>query len=105
MPSVATLTARARREEIVRLAATTGLASVDELSAELGVTPSTIRRDLAKLTSLGRLARTYGGVLSLEPHPQAWLRQRRVEVLASEHRERNALEVLHRYVVLAFELQ
>jgi len=85
VPSVATLTARARREEIVRLAATTGLASVDELSAELGVTPSTIRRDLAKLTSLGKLARTYGGVLSLEPHPEASLRQRLGVAYGAKH--------------------
>jgi DeoR/GlpR family transcriptional regulator of sugar metabolism len=65
-----------RREEIVRLASTDGLASVEDLSARLGVTPSTIRRDLALLTSQGRLARTYGGALSLEPHPEASLRQR-----------------------------
>jgi DeoR/GlpR family transcriptional regulator of sugar metabolism len=70
------MSARVRREEIVRLAATSGLASVEELSTELGVTPSTIRRDLAKLTSLGKLARTYGGVMSLDPHPEASLRQR-----------------------------
>lgn len=85
MPSVATLTARARREEIVRLAATTGLASVEELSAELGVTPSTIRRDLAKLTSQGKLARTYGGVMSLEPHPEASLRQRLGVAYGAKH--------------------
>jgi len=65
-----------RRELIVRMAASHGLASVEDLSATLGVTPSTIRRDLALLTSQGRLARTYGGALSLEPHPEASLRQR-----------------------------
>jgi DeoR/GlpR family transcriptional regulator of sugar metabolism len=65
-----------RREQIVRMAASHGLASVEDLSATLGVTPSTIRRDLALLTSQGRLARTYGGALSLEPHPEASLRQR-----------------------------
>jgi DeoR/GlpR family transcriptional regulator of sugar metabolism len=42
----------------------------------MGVTPSTIRRDLAVLTSQGKLARTYGGALSLEPHPETSLRQR-----------------------------
>ena len=62
--------------EIVRLATTTGLASVEELSARFGVTASTIRRDLAKLTAQGRLARTYGGAIALARHPEASLRQR-----------------------------
>ena len=66
----------ARREQIVRMAASDGLANVEDLSARLGVTPSTIRRDLALLTAQGKLARTYGGALSLEPHPEASLRQR-----------------------------
>src|SRR6266545_1387644 len=65
-----------RRDQIVQMAASNGLASVEDLSARLGVTPSTIRRDLALLTSQGKLARTYGGALSLEPHPEASLRQR-----------------------------
>ena len=43
---------------------------------QLGVTASTIRRDLAKLTAQGKLARTYGGVMSLDHHPEASLRQR-----------------------------
>jgi len=73
---VAKHTAQARRGEIVRLATTTGLASVEQLSDELGVTASTIRRDLAKLTAQGKLARTYGGVMSLAHHPEASLRQR-----------------------------
>lgn len=37
----------ARRDRIVQLANTTGLASVEELSQLFGVTASTIRRDLA----------------------------------------------------------
>lgn len=85
MPSVATLSARARREEILRLATTTGLASVEELSAELGVTPSTIRRDLAKLTAQGKLARTYGGAMSLGNHAEASLRQRLGEAYGAKH--------------------
>jgi DeoR/GlpR family transcriptional regulator of sugar metabolism len=68
VPSVATHSGQARRSEIVRLATTTGLASVEQLSEELGVTASTIRRDLAKLTAQGKLARTYGGVMSLAHH-------------------------------------
>ncbi|MFJ6197436.1 DeoR/GlpR family DNA-binding transcription regulator [Micromonospora sp. NPDC092111] len=73
-----------RRDQIVRMAASNGLASVEELSAKLGVTPSTIRRDLALLTAQGKLARTYGGALSLEPHPEASLRQRLGEAYAAK---------------------
>lgn len=67
---------RERRDQIVRLATETGLASVDELSTMFGVTPSTIRRDLALLTSEGRLARTYGGAIAVNAHPESSLRQR-----------------------------
>jgi DeoR/GlpR family transcriptional regulator of sugar metabolism len=73
-----------RRDLIVQMAASNGLASVEELSAKLGVTPSTIRRDLALLTAQGKLARTYGGALSLEPHPEASLRQRLGEAYAAK---------------------
>jgi DeoR/GlpR family transcriptional regulator of sugar metabolism len=82
---VATQTATARWAEIVRLATTTGLASVEELSTLLGVTPSTIRRDLAKLTAQGKLARTYGGAMSLGHHPEASLRQRLGEAYGAKH--------------------
>jgi DeoR/GlpR family transcriptional regulator of sugar metabolism len=58
-----------RRDEIVRLATTSGLAGVEELSQTFGVTASTIRRDLALLTSEGRLTRTYGGAMALTAHP------------------------------------
>ncbi|GAA3846937.1 DeoR/GlpR family DNA-binding transcription regulator [Streptomyces phyllanthi] len=73
---MAELGSKARRDRIVHLATTTGLASVDELSQLFGVTASTIRRDLAKLTTDGRLARTYGGAMALLAHPEASLRQR-----------------------------
>lgn len=68
--------ADARRDEIVRLATETGLASVEELAARLGVTQSTIRRDLAHLKAAGLLARTYGGAMAVVTHPEASLRQR-----------------------------
>lgn len=74
-----------RRDEIVRLATTSGLASVDELSQTFGVTASTIRRDLALLTSEGRLARTYGGAMALTAHPETSLRQRIGEAFAAKH--------------------
>jgi DeoR/GlpR family transcriptional regulator of sugar metabolism len=40
-----------------------GRASVDALARDLGVTPSTIRRDLARLSVDGVLVRTYGGAV------------------------------------------
>jgi Transcriptional regulators of sugar metabolism len=40
-----------------------GRASVDVLARDLGVTPSTIRRDLARLAADGTLVRTYGGAV------------------------------------------
>lgn len=73
-----------RRDQILQLAASNGLANVEDLSTRLGVTPSTIRRDLALLTAQGKLARTYGGALSLEPHPEASLRQRLGEAYAAK---------------------
>ncbi len=80
MPSATT-----RREEIYHLALTTGLASVDDLSARFGVTASTIRRDLALLNGQGRLARTYGGAMALGAHPEASLRQRTGEAFEQKH--------------------
>ncbi len=57
-----TTSAEGRRERIARHIERLGKASVDDLAALYEVTPSTIRRDLARLESTGRLARTYGGV-------------------------------------------
>ena len=79
------LSANARREEIYHLAVTTGLASVEELSARFEVTASTIRRDLALLNGQGRLARTYGGAMAMGAHPEASLRQRIGEAFEQKH--------------------
>ncbi len=76
--------AAARRAEIVSLATTSGLASVEELSEQFGVTASTIRRDLARLTAQGKLARTYGGAMSIAHSPEASLRQRLGEAHAAK---------------------
>jgi DeoR/GlpR family transcriptional regulator of sugar metabolism len=70
---------QARRSEIVRLAKTSGLASVEDLSVLFGVTASTIRRDLGQLTTEGLLARTYGGAIALDAHPEPSIRQRTLE--------------------------
>lgn len=57
--------ARLRQGQILELAHTSGLASVDELSERFDVTASTIRRDLSRLTAEGKIARTYGGAMAL----------------------------------------
>lgn len=76
---------KARRAEIVRLARSTGLASVEELSAQFGVTASTIRRDLGLLTDQGLIARTYGGAIALKRHPESSLRQRAQQGFDAKH--------------------
>lgn len=68
-----------RRTAIVRMAKTAGLASVEELSAQFGVTASTIRRDLGQLTAQGLMARTYGGAIAIEHQPESSIRQRSLE--------------------------
>jgi DeoR/GlpR family transcriptional regulator of sugar metabolism len=65
-----------RRDEILRLATGDGLASVDELAERFGVTASTIRRDLAELSSTGRIARTYGGAMAIPLAGESSLNQR-----------------------------
>ncbi|MGK9220396.1 MULTISPECIES: DeoR/GlpR family DNA-binding transcription regulator [unclassified Microbacterium] len=70
-----------RRDEILALATDTGLTNVEDLAERFGVTASTIRRDLATLSSDGRLARTYGGAISTSHLPEASLLQRRSEAL------------------------
>lgn len=53
---------RARHDALVVLLAD-GVNSVEALAARVGVSPSTVRRDLARLQREGRIARTYGGAL------------------------------------------
>ena len=50
-----------RDERLIDLVRIHGTASVEVLSREIGVGPSTIRRDLRRLAANGRLVRTYGG--------------------------------------------
>ncbi|MGJ7906479.1 DeoR/GlpR family DNA-binding transcription regulator [Actinopolyspora sp. H202] len=76
---------RDRRAAIVRMATTSGLASVDELSNTFGVTASTIRRDLAQLESAGQLARTYGGAMPVGPGQEPSLCQRSGESFEAKH--------------------
>jgi DeoR/GlpR family transcriptional regulator of sugar metabolism len=52
---------RSRDDRLVDAVRVRGTATVDELSREMGVGPSTIRRDLRRLSGDRRLVRTYGG--------------------------------------------
>jgi DeoR family glycerol-3-phosphate regulon repressor len=52
---------RDRREQILERAKRTGYVSVDQLAADLRVTPQTIRRDLSELCEQNLLQRYHGG--------------------------------------------
>lgn len=52
-----------RDARLVELVRTHGMATVETLSRELGLGPSSIRRDLHRLSVDGRLVRTYGGAM------------------------------------------
>lgn len=65
-----------RRERLLALV-TQGTNRADDLAAALGVTVSTIRRDLSRLVSEGRVVRTYGGaVAGLQPVSEPPLAER-----------------------------
>lgn len=50
-----------RDERVIGFVRASGTATVEALSREIGIGPSTIRRDLRRLAGAGRLVRTYGG--------------------------------------------
>jgi DeoR/GlpR family transcriptional regulator of sugar metabolism len=66
-----------RRKLIEEFLAGEGEVSVDGLARRLGTTPSTIRRDLTRLTAEGKVTRTYGGAVIAAIHsPEPTLHQR-----------------------------
>jgi DeoR/GlpR family transcriptional regulator of sugar metabolism len=74
-----------RRDHIAGLLSIEGSISVDSLATRLGVTASTIRRDLARLTEDGAVTRTYGGaVVSANRSPEPPLHQRAHEAKAEK---------------------
>ena len=56
-----------RRALILERVRKNGAASIIELAEEIGASPSTLRRDLEKLTEEGYLERTHGGALLIAP--------------------------------------
>lgn len=71
-PTPRTATRRRRDQLVTHLRA--GEANIDELAGRFGVSPSTIRRDLAALASDGRVMRTYGGAVEPRHGPEPTLR-------------------------------
>lgn len=63
-PTGATLIPAARRARLLALVREMGAASVPDLSAALGVSASTVRRDLEALNAAGELQRAHGGALA-----------------------------------------
>lgn len=53
-----------RRQRILRFIDENGAASIHELGSLMGVSPMTIRRDLAHMSSQGLIIRTHGGAIS-----------------------------------------
>jgi DeoR family fructose operon transcriptional repressor len=53
----------ARQSRLQELLAQRGMSDLDSLATELGVSPSTIRRDLERLEQHGVVSRTHGGVI------------------------------------------
>ncbi|MGD0370992.1 MAG: DeoR/GlpR family DNA-binding transcription regulator [Candidatus Dormibacteria bacterium] len=71
--------ARARRDTITKLLEDGGSVSVSALTAQFGVTETSIRHDLTVLQEVGRLRRVRGGAVSarrLAPPPGAMARAR-----------------------------
>lgn len=62
--------AEARRQSIMEIVQRQGFASLDQLSSQLDVSESTVRRDLAVLEKTGQTKRTHGGVFytGTQPH-------------------------------------
>lgn len=59
--------ATVRAQTIVEKLLHTGTVAVDELATQFGVSVATVRRDLVELEHRGRLRRTHGGAVPLEP--------------------------------------
>ena len=61
------MSAHDRADEILKLLRQSGEISVEELIDNLGISPASVRRDLAKLEGKGLVKRTPGGITMIEP--------------------------------------
>ena len=83
-----------RRQRLLELIRVRGFAALDELVRELGVSESTVRRDLDALEEQGSARRTHGGVLYAggmprlaefdERQPANWAAKRAIAARAAE---------------------
>ena len=64
------MSAHSRRTRLIDVIRTRGFATLDELVGELGVSESTVRRDLDALEEQGLAKRTHGGVLAAGVTPK-----------------------------------
>ncbi|RLS30683.1 MAG: DeoR/GlpR transcriptional regulator [Planctomycetota bacterium] len=88
------LQTRQRRSRLIDFIRSRGFAALDELVRELGVSESTIRRDLDALEEQGTVRRTHGGVLPAgtvhrlaefdERQPAHWAAKRAIAAAAAE---------------------
>lgn len=62
--------APARRARIIEALERDGTVRVSQLTEELGVTPVTLRRDLAQLEQEGQLVRVHGGAVAADEKPE-----------------------------------
>lgn len=58
--------AQQRHDKIIEAVSTRGTVTVPELAESLGISESTVRRDLEKLDAAGRLVKVHGGATTLE---------------------------------------
>ena len=75
-----------RRSEILNRVSRAGRVSVVDLSREFGVSPVTIRADLAYLDREARIIRTHGGAVSLGQSPELSLSLRRRQNISEKDR-------------------
>ncbi len=86
-----------RQKRILELLSAEGAVWVSKLSAELGVTEETIRRDLEKLEKQEMLTRTHGGAVSVAESTYEMSLENRKQI-NSETKERLAKEAV-KYIV------
>lgn len=72
-----------------------GVVGVEPLAEEVGVSPSTVRRDLTRLEREGRIARTYGGALVRERfHERSFSESAQLNRAAKARIARSAAELV-----------
>ncbi len=88
------MSAERRRARLLELVRRKGFATLPELVQQLGVSESTVRRDLDSLEASGTAKRTHGGVFYTGPSPrvdhfelrqsQQWEKKRQIAAAAAE---------------------